>query len=236
MEHLQWIQRYCKAKLISTARTIGICGMGSINIYSISFRYNLEHIRKTHGVEHCIAENANALIAFGKLMVHIPTLDLTDPTNDNLLSHLLNLLAWAMMPLGNNDFGRFQAFDDIIENDTINKWIKIDEGIDAPFPGLDVFCEYLTHKCKQNANCTIAEGQLLASVLSDPATTQIYETETGSERIHENGPDLAFIGYVMDHWNDIGTKWYNAKFEETIQSLKESANIVDFGTDKQCTS
>ena len=65
--------------------------------------------------------------------------------------------------------------------------------------------------------------QLRTSVLDDPATETIYATKTGKSRVTESGVDTEYTKYVMDNWAEIGVAWFNAKVNETVESLKVSA-------------
>ena len=116
MKGILSIFRYFGAKLMRCR------GDGSdIKIYSLSFRYNIEHISKQYGLQHATARNANALIVFGKLMVHLSTTGVGEYDHVNKLLHLM---ASAMMPLGNTDFGRFQAFGEMTSDLAIIKWMN----------------------------------------------------------------------------------------------------------------
>ena len=192
-------------------------GDGSdIKIYSLSFRYNIEHISKQYGLQHATARNANALIVFGKLMLHLSTTGVGEYDHVNKLLHLM---ASAMMPLGNTDFGRFQAFGEMTSDIAIIKWMNEEK---EPFPGFQIFYKYLDAKCKEHANDTLFQGQLRTSVLSDQSTAIVYETKTGRKKSTES-VDTEYTKYVMNNWSDIGVLWFNKKVDETVKSLKVSA-------------
>ena len=196
--------------------------------YDLNLTCTINKIKNKHGEIHATKENANCMIIYLKLMKHLKDLKETtkDKETNDLIDNIYDRLSIVMMPLGPTDFGVWQAFNGITDHPVFQscdgiQWMKTQK---VPIPPLLIFHQFFDDKSKQyhNSSSTVFQGQIRASVLQDPKTTQIYEKLTGKQRDKHKQltVDHEFIQFVQDNWESIGVKWYDNKLDETRQSLK----------------